>query len=89
MTDFWDVYERSETGPFVKEADFDRQVGEVAARAVRKHGLRFDRNEVIPSDDGLADRMYQAGLELFLERASTAKIPAGSSSSAAPRWSGR
>jgi len=67
MTDFWDVYERSETGPFVKEADFDRQVGEAAAQAVKKNGLRFDRREVIPSDDDLADRMYQAGLDLFLE----------------------
>ncbi len=67
MTDFWDVYERSETGPFVKETDFDRQVGEAAAQAVRKYGLRYDRGEVIPSDDELADRVYQAGLELFLE----------------------
>jgi methylamine--corrinoid protein Co-methyltransferase len=67
MTDFWDVYQRSETGPFVKEADFDRQVGAAAAQAVKKHGLRFDREQVIPSDDDLADRMYQAGLDLFLE----------------------
>ena len=67
MTDIWNVYERSETGPFVKEADFDRQVGEAAAQVVRKYALRFDREQVIPSDDDLADRLYQAGLELFLE----------------------
>jgi methylamine--corrinoid protein Co-methyltransferase len=67
MTDFWDVYERSESGPFVREADFDRQLGEAAARVVRKYSLRFDRDQVVPHDDDLADRMYQAGLELFLE----------------------
>ena len=67
MTDFWDIYQRSETGPFVKEADFDRQVGAVAAQAVKRHSLRFDREQVIPSDDQLADRLYQAGLDLFLE----------------------
>jgi len=67
MTDLWDVYQRSETGSFVKEADFDRRVGTVAAQAVKKHGLRFDREQVIPEDDDLADRLYQAGLDLFLE----------------------
>jgi methylamine--corrinoid protein Co-methyltransferase len=64
---FWDVYKRSETGPFIKEQEFDRQVGTVANQLVQKHGIRFDREQVIPSDDGLADKVYQAALELFLE----------------------
>jgi methylamine--corrinoid protein Co-methyltransferase len=67
MIGFWDVYKRSETGPFVKEQDFNRQVGTVANQLVQKHGIRFDREQVIPSDDGLADKVYQAALELFLE----------------------
>jgi methylamine--corrinoid protein Co-methyltransferase len=67
MIGFWDVYKRSETGPFVKEPEFDKQVGTVANRLVQKHGIRFDREQVIPSDDGLADKVYQAALELFLE----------------------
>jgi methylamine--corrinoid protein Co-methyltransferase len=67
MIGFWDVYKRSERGPFIKEQEFDRQIGSVANRLVQKHGIRFDREQVIPSDDGLADRVYQAALELFLE----------------------
>jgi len=67
MIDFWDVYKRSETGPFIKEQEFDRKVGTVAGQLVRKHEIRFDPEQVIPSDDGLADRMYQAAVELFLE----------------------
>jgi len=67
MIGFWDVYKRSENGPFIKEQEFDRQLGIAANRLVQKHGIRFDREQVIPSDDGLADRVYQAALELFLE----------------------
>jgi len=67
MIGFWDVYKRSETGRFIKEQDFDRQVGTVASRLVQEHGIRFDREQVIPSDDGLADKVYQAAVELFLE----------------------
>jgi methylamine--corrinoid protein Co-methyltransferase len=67
MIGFWDVYERSETGRFIKEQEFDKQVGTVANQLVQKHGIRFDREQVIPSDDQLADKVYQAALELFLE----------------------
>jgi len=67
MIGFWDVYERSEKGSFVKEADFDRRVGTVAAGLVEKHGIRFDPEQVVPANDDLADRVYQAALELFLE----------------------
>jgi methylamine--corrinoid protein Co-methyltransferase len=67
MIGFWDVYTRSETGRFIKEQEFDKQVGTVANQLVQKHGIRFDREQVIPSDDQLADKVYQAALELFLE----------------------
>ncbi|MBN1834996.1 MAG: monomethylamine:corrinoid methyltransferase [Spirochaetales bacterium] len=67
MIGFWDVYKRSESGPFIKEQEFDKQLGTVANRLVQKHGIRFDREQVIPSDDGLADKVYEAALELFLE----------------------
>ncbi|MBN1834613.1 MAG: monomethylamine:corrinoid methyltransferase, partial [Spirochaetales bacterium] len=67
MIGFWDVYKRSETGRFIKEQEFDKQVGTAANRLVQKHGIRFDREQVIPSDDHLADNVYQAALELFLE----------------------
>jgi methylamine--corrinoid protein Co-methyltransferase len=67
MIGFWDVYDRSEKGPFVREGEFDRRVGTVAATLVEKHGIRFDPAQVVPGNDELADRVYQAGLELFLQ----------------------
>jgi methylamine--corrinoid protein Co-methyltransferase len=67
MIDFWDAAEQCESGEYMKEADFDRQVALVANRLVKKYDIKFDPEQVIPSDDDLADRMYQAGYELFLE----------------------
>lgn len=67
MTDFWDAADQCETGEYMKEADFDRRVSLLANQLVKKHGIKYEPLQVIPSDDGLADRLYQAGVELFLE----------------------
>jgi methylamine--corrinoid protein Co-methyltransferase len=67
MIGFWDVIGRSESGPLIEEAEFDRRVGRVASQIVKKHGIRYDPKQVVPADDDLADRVYQAGLDLFLE----------------------
>ena len=67
MTSFWDVIGRSESGPLLREETFDLQVGRVARQMVKQYGIRYDPDQVIPADDGLADRVYQAGLDLFLE----------------------
>ena len=62
-----EVVKRSETGPFSKEADFERALARRVPEIVRKHGLRFDPQVVIPADDDMADRLYRAGLEFFVE----------------------
>ena len=67
MIDFWDAAEQCETGEYMKEPDFDRQVAILANEIVKKHGIKFDPEQVVPSDDDLADRVFQAGVELFLE----------------------
>ena len=61
MIGFWDVIGRSETGPLVKEKEFDLRVGQVARQMIKKYDIKYDPQNVIPADDGLADRMYQAG----------------------------
>jgi methylamine--corrinoid protein Co-methyltransferase len=67
MIDFWDAADQCETGEYMKESDFDRRVAMVANQIVKKYNIKFDPEQVIPSDDDLADRMYQAGAELFVE----------------------
>jgi methylamine--corrinoid protein Co-methyltransferase len=51
----------------MKEADFERVVVQRVQELVRQYGLRFDRQTPIPADRDLADRLYQAGLDLFVE----------------------
>jgi methylamine---corrinoid protein Co-methyltransferase len=58
---------RSENGPFMKESAFDMALARKTAELVKKHALKFDRQVLVPCDDGMADRLYQAGLELFLD----------------------
>ncbi len=59
---------RAETGPLLNEKEFDRRV--VAAtvkRLVEKYHIRYNPAEIVPSDDDLADRVFQAGVELAVE----------------------
>jgi methylamine--corrinoid protein Co-methyltransferase len=67
MISIWDVVGRSESGPYMKEEDFDWQVGLTARKLVNKYDIRYDPEQVVPADDDLADRVYQASLDLFLE----------------------
>ena len=62
-----EIVKRSETGPFIKEADFEMALSRRVRSLVEAHGLRFDPKLPVPADDDLADRAYQAGLELFVE----------------------
>jgi methylamine--corrinoid protein Co-methyltransferase len=61
------IVDRSENGSFMKETAYDMALARKIAELVRKHGIRFDPQVVVPADDDLADRLYQAGLDLFLE----------------------
>ena len=62
-----EIVKRSETGPYMKEADFDMAIARKVPELIKKYGLKYDPSVLVPSDDDLANRLYQAGLELFLE----------------------
>lgn len=64
---FPEIVKRSETGPYLREAEFEKQLIQRVRELVRRYDIRFDPRVVIPWDDDLADRVYQAGLELFIE----------------------
>ncbi len=67
MISFWDVIGRSESGTLVKEEEFDWKVAQTAREIVERYDIRYDPEQVVPSDEDLVDRVYQAGLDLFLE----------------------
>ena len=61
------IVERSENGPFSKETAYDLALARKTTELVRKYGIHFDRSVIVPTDDDMADRLYEAGLELFIE----------------------
>ncbi|MFZ2097633.1 MAG: monomethylamine:corrinoid methyltransferase [Anaerolineales bacterium] len=61
------IVKRSETGPFLKEPEFERALSKRTAELVKEYGLKFNPQIPVPSDDDMADRLYQAGLDLFVD----------------------
>jgi methylamine---corrinoid protein Co-methyltransferase len=62
-----EIVKRSESGPFMKESAFDMALTRKVIELVKAYDLKFDPQVVVPADDDLADRVYQAGFELFVE----------------------
>jgi methylamine--corrinoid protein Co-methyltransferase len=68
MISFLEVLERATQGPLMSAKDFDMKVFIPKVReVVKKHGIKFDPNTPCPWDDDLADRIYQAALELYVD----------------------
>jgi methylamine--corrinoid protein Co-methyltransferase len=61
------IVDRSETGPFMKESDFDMALAREVARLVGEYGLQFEPETLVPEDDDMADRLYQAAVDLVGE----------------------
>src|SRR4030066_2087401 len=61
------VVKRSENGPFMKEPDFERALSKRTAELVKQYGLKFNPQTPVPSDDDMADRLYKAGVDLFVD----------------------
>ena len=72
-----EVIRRAENGPMIEEKKFEKNlITQTVARLVKKYDIKFNQNTVVPDDDDLADRLYQAGLEFRLKLVCFVKIPA-------------
>ena len=61
------IVKRSENGPFMKEPDFERALSKRTAELVKQYGLKFNPQKPVSSDDDMADRLYKAGVDLFVD----------------------
>jgi methylamine--corrinoid protein Co-methyltransferase len=62
------VLDKAETGPIVAEADWDRQyINKRINELVKKYDIRWERGSGVTNDDALADRCFEAGMELLLD----------------------
>lgn len=68
MITFTDVIERSLTGKLCPEREFDLKIFSAKLREViKEHDIRYDPENPVPSDDSLADDVFEAALEFYSE----------------------
>jgi methylamine--corrinoid protein Co-methyltransferase len=64
----WEIMERANTGPFCEDDDFVFKIFmPKMTEVIQKYGIEYDPDTPIPDDDDLADRVWQAAVEFFLE----------------------
>jgi methylamine--corrinoid protein Co-methyltransferase len=60
-----EVLHRAETGPIMEEEKFERElIAPTIKELIKKYKIKYDEKIVVNSDDDLADRIFQAGLDL-------------------------
>jgi methylamine---corrinoid protein Co-methyltransferase len=65
---FLETLDKAETGPIYEEKDFDSiQVGAGIQDIVKRFDIGWPRDVMVPFDDTLADRLFDAGLTLAEE----------------------
>ena len=63
-----DVIRKAETGPICMEKDFDFKILRLKLKEViRENDIKYDPDSLIPNDDSLADAVFNAALDLYLE----------------------
>ena len=64
MVVFSEVVNRALNGPFAREKDFDQKIFmRKIAEVVSKYQIKCDSNLPVPSDNDLADRIFQSALD--------------------------
>jgi methylamine---corrinoid protein Co-methyltransferase len=64
---FWEILNRSKEGPIVEEKQFDLALFKKTQELQKKHGIKYEPAKPLDLEGHLADRIYQAGVELFLD----------------------
>ncbi len=67
MLDLFEILRRSEEGPYIEEKEFDKLVFRKAKELVKDYGIKFDRDNIIPTDNSLIKDIFEAGFKLALE----------------------
>jgi len=66
MISFYEILDRAMSGKHCSEIDFEMEVlVPKIQEVVSKYRIKYDPDTPVPSDDDLADRVFQAGFELY------------------------
>jgi len=68
MIDLIEVFDRADSGPLIPDTEYymGRFVPKLA-EVIARHRIRWDRNTIVNTDDDLADRVFQAAIDLLAE----------------------
>ncbi len=62
------VLDKAEKGPVLEEKDWDiKYINQSIKDLIKKYDIKWDKETMVPSDDALADRLFEAGMELARE----------------------
>lgn len=68
MLSYHDIMDRARSGPYISEEDWDlNKVAMTTRKLVKKYKLDWNKDEIVTDDPGLADIIFEAGLELAKE----------------------
>ena len=68
MVQLLDVMEKALNGKPMSETDYQlRLFSPKVMEKVREHKIKFDPGNPIPSDNSMADEVFEAGIELLLD----------------------
>ena len=62
-----EIFKRSRSGPYMKEEEYDLALSRRTRQLVKDYGIKYSPDNVCPADDKMADAVWEAGLQLFLE----------------------
>lgn len=64
---YFETMERCTMGKRVHEEDFDIAILPRVRKLMEKYDIKFNREEIIPDDDAMADRLFAAAMEFAVE----------------------
>jgi len=68
MVQILDVMEKALNGRPISENDYQlRRFAPKVQEKVKEHGIKYDPNQIVPTDNSLADDVFEAGFELLLD----------------------
>lgn len=63
----WEILLRTKEGPIIEEKQFDLSIFKKVQALQQKYDIKYDSEKPLDVDGNLADRVFQAGIEFFLD----------------------
>jgi len=68
MLDLLEVFRRADAGPLMKDMDYYmKRLVPKLQEVIRRHEVKWDKNTIVNTDDGLIDRVFEAAVDLIAE----------------------